>query len=161
MRDLLQIVIPPALAALIAGRFAWTRTSRLLRTINTNLDLLDRLPPDHPKRATLEARNGGLLDLLDRRQQRRFGPFTQAGVSFGVLTSMAVLALMFAFGLALIAAGVIPSAPSDPPTPGDQWAAAGFLLVIAVGCIGGAFWAAHRQLKEHPPPAQQQPAEAG
>ena len=154
-----QTLIPPALAALIAGRIAWTRTSRLLRTINTNLDLLDRLPPDHPKRATLEARNGELLDLLDRRQQRRFGPFTQAGVSFGVLAGVAV-ALMFAFALALVAAGVIPSAPSDPPAPGDQWAAAGLLLVIAGGCTVGAFWAAHRQLKEHPPPAQQ-PTEAG
>ena len=97
--------------------------------------------------------------MLDRRQQRRFGPFTQAGVSFGVLAGVAV-ALMFAFALALVAAGVIPSAPSDPPTPGDQWAAAGLLLVIAGGCTVGAFWAAHRQLKDHPPPAQQ-PTEAG
>jgi hypothetical protein len=78
-----QTVIPPALAALIAGRIAWTRTSRLLRTINTNLDLLDRLPADHPKRAMLEDRNGELLDLLVRRQQRRFGPFTEAVDSSG------------------------------------------------------------------------------
>jgi hypothetical protein len=37
------------------------------------------IPADHPNRAALEAHNGELLDLLVRRQQRRFRPFTQAG----------------------------------------------------------------------------------
>jgi anti-sigma factor RsiW len=138
-----------------------TRTSRLQRTINTNLDLLGRLPAEHPNRATLEAHNGELLTLLVRRQQRRFGPFTQAGVSFGALAGVAAVALVFACFSALLAAGVIPSSSaSDPPDPGDGWAAAVFFVVMAASFAVAAVIAARRQLREHPPPAQQ-PTEAG
>jgi hypothetical protein len=154
-----QTVIPAAASALIAGRIAWTRTSRLQRTINTNLDLLGRLPADHPNRAALEAHNGELLDLLVRRQQRRFGPFTQAGVSFGAYAGVAAVALMFGCFGVLLAAGVIPSA-SDPPDPGDGWAGAGFFLVLAAGFAVAAVRAARRQLREHPPVAKQ-PTETG
>jgi hypothetical protein len=35
-----QTVIPAVLTALVAGRVAWTRTSRPRRTIDTNLALL-------------------------------------------------------------------------------------------------------------------------
>jgi hypothetical protein len=120
MSALWQTVIPAALTALVAGRVAWTRTSRLQRTIATNLDLdlLGRLSADHPNRAALEAHNGELLGLLVRRQQRRFGPFTQAGVSFGAFAGLAGVALVMAGGTVLIAAGVVPSTPSDPATPG-------------------------------------------
>ena len=160
MTALLLAALPIVLGALFAGQVAVTRTGRLRKDILANLDLLGRLPADCPNRAELEAKNGELVGVLARRQRRRYGPFTQAGVSFGVLAGVAVVALVFAFGVALVAAGVIPSTPSDPPTPGDQWTAAGLLLVIAGGCTVGAFWAARRQLKEHPPPAQK-PAEAG
>jgi DNA invertase Pin-like site-specific DNA recombinase len=47
-----------ALPVLVAGRIAWTRTSRLQRTINRNLDLLGRLPAEHSNRVALEAHNG-------------------------------------------------------------------------------------------------------
>jgi hypothetical protein len=156
-----QTVIPAALTALVAGRVALTRTSRLQRTINTNLDLLGRLPAEHPERATLEAHNGELLTLLVRRQQRRFGPFTQAGVSFGALAGVASVALVFACFSTLLASGIIPLATtSDPSATGDQWAAAAFFLVMAAGCVLFAVRAARRQLREHPPSARQ-PIEAG
>ena len=96
------------LTALFAGQIAWTRTSRLRKDIHANLDLLGRLPADHPNRAALEAKNGELLEVLVRRQQRRFGPFTPAGVSFGVCAGVAIVALVFACFSALLAAGVIP-----------------------------------------------------
>jgi hypothetical protein len=166
-----QTVIPAVLTALVAGRVAWTRTSRLRRTIDANLALLDRLPADHPNRPTLEAHNGELLDLLVRRQQRRFGPFTQAGVSFGVLAGVTIVALILACGSALLAVGVLPSAAAaDPPTSGDQWAAVGFLLIVAGGYAAAAVIAARRQLREHPVQlerdlgtnsTQLQPSEAG
>jgi hypothetical protein len=157
-----QTAIPAAASALVAGRIAWTRTSRLQRTINTNLDLLGRLPADHPNRAALEAHNGELLDLLVRRQQRRFGPFTQAGVSFGAFAGVAAVALMFAFFTALLASGVLPSraAAEGPPTSGDYWSTVAFFLLVATGCAVAAVIAARRQLREHPPPVQQ-PTEAG
>ena len=98
------------LTALVAGRVAWTRTSRLRKDILTNLDLLDRLSADHPNRATLEAHNGELVGLLVRRQRRRFGPFTQAGVSFGAFAGVAGVALVFA-SVGVLAAGVVPSRP--------------------------------------------------
>jgi hypothetical protein len=119
---------------------------------------------------TLEIHNGELLDLLVRRQQRRFGPFTQAGVSFGVLAGITIVALILACGSALLAVGVLPSAAAaDPPTPGDQWAAVGFLLTVAGGCAAAAAIAARRQLREHPAqlerdletkPTEPQPSEA-
>jgi hypothetical protein len=148
-----------ALPVLVAGRIAWTRTSRLQRTINRNLDLLGRLPTEHPNRSALEAYNGELLGLLVRRQQRRFGPFTQAGVSFGLYAGVAIVALMFAGMATLFAARVIPPT-SDPPDPGDQWASAVFFLLVAVGFAVAAVIAARRQLREHPPPALQ-PTKAG
>jgi hypothetical protein len=158
-----QTVVPSALTALVAGRIAWTRTSRLQRTINTNLDLLGRLPAEHPNRAALEAHNGELLTLLIRRQQRRFGPFTQAGVSFGAHAGVASVALLFACFSALLATGTIPSTSAsapNPPDPGNLWAAAAFFLVMAVGFVLSAVRVARRQLREHPPPGQQ-PSEAG
>jgi hypothetical protein len=120
-----QTVIPATVTALVAGRVAVTRTGRLRKDIHQNIDLLDKLQGDHPNRATLEAYNGELLGLLVRRQQRRYGPFTQAGVSFGVLTGLGGVAFVFACGSALLATGAVPSAAaSDPPTTGDQWFAA-------------------------------------
>jgi hypothetical protein len=109
--------------------------------------------------------------MLVRRQQRRFGPFTQAGVSFGVLAGVTIVALILACGSALLAVGVLPSAAAaDPPTSGDQGAAVGFLLIVAGGYAAAAVIAARRQLREHPVQlerdlgtnsTQLQPSEAG
>jgi len=48
----------------VAGRVDWTRTSRQRRIMHADVALLDRLSADHSNRATLEAHNGQLLDLL-------------------------------------------------------------------------------------------------
>jgi hypothetical protein len=101
------------------------------------------------------------VGVLARRQQRRYGPFTPAGVSLGVCTGVTIVALVFAGFSALLAARVIPStAASDPPTTGDQWAAAVVFLVMAAGFAVAGVMAARRQLREHPTPVQQLP-EAG
>jgi hypothetical protein len=161
MSNFWQTMILAVLPVLVAGRVTVTRTGRLRKDIRENLDLLGKLPTDHPNRATLEAHNGELLGLLVRRQQRRYEPFTQAGVSLGALAGVAAVAFVFACGSALLATGVLPlSSPSDPQTPGDQWAAVVFFLIMAVTFAGGAVIAARRPLREHPPPVQQ-PAEAG
>ena len=154
MTTLLLAVIPIVLTALFAGQFAVTRTGRLRKDILANLDLLGRLSAEHPNRAALEAKNGELVGVLARRQRRRYGPFMPAGVSFGIYTGLAIVALVFAGATALIAAGVLPATPSDPATPGDQWAAAAFLLICAAGLAVFAVWSARRQLREHPPPAE-------
>jgi hypothetical protein len=158
MRDLLQTVIPVMLTAIVAGRVAVTRTGKLRKDIREHIDLLGKLSADHPNRAMLEANNGELLGLLVRRQQRRYGPFTQAGVSFGAFAGVAAVAFLIGCFGVLMATGVIPTS-SDPPDPGDGWVGAWFFLVMAAGCAVGAVIAARRQLREHPPAAQQ-PTEA-
>jgi hypothetical protein len=161
MNGLLQTVTAAVLAALVGGRVAVTRTGRLRRTINTNLGLLGRLPADHPNRAALEANNGELLSLLVRRQQRRFGPFTQAGASFGALANVASVALVLACVSALLAVGAIPlAAASAPSISGNQWAVVAFLLIVAAGCAAAEAITIQRRLQEHRPSAQQ-PTEAG
>jgi hypothetical protein len=73
------------------------------------------------------------------------------------------VALAFAGFAAVLATGVLPSASAaatSPPDPGDQWAAAAFFLVIAVSCAVFMVRAARRQLREHPPSAEQ-PSEVG
>ena len=159
MTALLLAVIPIVLGALFAGQIALTRTGRLRKDILANLDLLARLPAEHPNRAVLEAKNGELVGVLARRQQRRYGQFTQAGMRFGALVGVAAVVLVFAGFGALLATGVIPS-NSDPPEPGDGWAAVVFFLLIAAGCIVAAVRTARQQLREHPSQPQQQPAEA-
>ena len=159
MTALLLAALPIVLGALFAGHVAGTRTGRLRKDILANLDLLGRLPADCPNRAELEAKNGELVGVLARRQRRRYGPFTQAGFSLGVLAGLAGLAVAFAGFSALLASGVLPSkAASDPPTSGDYWASVGFFLFVAGVCIVAAVWSTRRQLKEHPAPAKQ-PAE--
>jgi hypothetical protein len=120
MRDLLQAVILSGFGAVIGGQVVVTRTGRLRKDILANLDLLGRLSADCPNRAELEAKNGELVGVLARRQQRRYGPFTQAGFSLGALAGVAALGLAFAGFSALLATGILPSkAASDPPTGGD------------------------------------------
>ena len=115
MTALLLAVIPIVLTALFAGQVAVTRTGRLRKDVLANLDLLDRLPAEHPNRAALEAKNGELVGVLACRQQRRYGPFTPAGVSFGVCTGVAIVALVFAGFSALLAARGYPLDPGLGP----------------------------------------------
>jgi len=144
------------LTALFAGQVAVTRTGRLRKDILANLDLLARLPADCPNRAELETKNGELVGVLARRQRRRYGPFTQAGFSLGVLAGLAGLAVAFAGFSALLATGVLPSkVASDPPTSGDYWFSVGFFLFFAGVLAVFAVWSARRQLQEHPELAQQ------
>jgi hypothetical protein len=58
MTAFLQTAISVVLAAILAGRVAVTRTSRLRKVIHANLELLDKLPADHPNRVRLEAETG-------------------------------------------------------------------------------------------------------
>jgi hypothetical protein len=161
MTALLLATTPIVLTALFAGQGAVTRTGRLRKDILANLDLLGRLPADCPNRAVLETKNGELVGVLARRQRRRYGPFTQAGFSLGVLAGLAGLAVAFAGFSALLATGVLPSkAASDPPTSGDYWFSVGFFLFFAGVLAVFAVWSARRQLREHPELAQQ-PTEAG
>jgi hypothetical protein len=111
-----QTVIPAVLAALVAYQGGLTRTTRLRGMIRANVDLLGTLPADHPSRATLEAHIGELVDVLVRRQRRRFEPFTRAGVSFGANATAALFLLGGMGGLALEEIGVLP-ASSEPKSP--------------------------------------------
>jgi hypothetical protein len=154
MREFLQTAIPVVLTAVLAGQVAVTRTGRLRKDILANLDLLGRLPADCPNRAELEVKNGELVGVLARRQRRRYGPFTQAGFSLGVLAGLAGLAVAFAGFSMLLAAGVLPSkAASDPPTSEDYWFSVVFFLFFAGLCGSFAAWSARRQRREHPEPA--------
>ena len=161
MTALLLAVIPIVLTALFAGQVAVTRTGRLRKDILANLDLLGRLPAEHPNRAALEAKNGELVGVLARRQQRRYGPFTPAGVSFGVFTGVAIVALVFAGFSALLAAGVDPLdrglGPADTPgTSGPRRCSSWSWRPASPWPRSGRPPAAPRA----PTPAQQ-PAEAG
>jgi hypothetical protein len=131
MTALLLAITPIVLTALFAGQVAVTRTGRLRKDILANLDLLGRLPADCPNRAELETKNGELVGVLTRRQWRRYGPFTQAGFSLGVLAGLAGLAVAFAGFSALLATGVLPSkAASDPPTSRGLLVQRGVLPVL-------------------------------
>jgi hypothetical protein len=154
MIALLQTIATVALGAILAGQVALTRTGRLRRAITANLDLLDRLPADHPNRAMLEAHNGDLLAVLARRQRSRFGPFTQAGMAFGAVTVTAIYALVLAGFAALMAAEIIPldPDPTSAPTPGEQWPVMWFFLAATAGLTVWVVWIVRRQLREHPEP---------
>jgi hypothetical protein len=169
MREFLQTMILPVIGALIGGQIAVTRTGKLRKDIRESINLLGQLPADHPSRVRLEGNIGELVDTLVHRQQRRYGPFTQAGVSLGAYAGLAAVSLAFAFFGLLLATGVIPSA-SDPPESGDGWAGAVFFLVMAAGFSVAAVRAVRRQLREHPAQLERdlgtnstepQPSEAG
>jgi hypothetical protein len=151
MGSLLQTVIPAALAFIVAYQGGLTRTSRLSSIIRANIDLLDKLPADHPSRATLEAHNGELVEMLVLRQRRRFEPFTRAGVSFGANVTLAGLMVTVVCGMALQAAGVW---HSDPLTRGELWGGTGFYGALALCFAGFAFRAWRQQQREQPRPSQ-------
>jgi hypothetical protein len=148
MGNLLQTVIPATLAFVVAYQGGLTRTSRLGSIIRANIELLDRLPADHPSRAALEAHNGELVEMLVRRQRRRFEPFTRAGVSFGANITLAVLMVVAVCGMALQAAGVWHS--SGSLTRGELWGGASFYGALGICFAGFAFKAWRQQQREHP-----------
>jgi hypothetical protein len=154
----LQTVIPAALAALVAYQGGLTRTTRLRAMIRANVDLLGTLPADHPNRATLEAHIGELVDVLVRRQRRRFEPFTRAGVSFGANATAALMLLGAMGGLTLEQIGVLHAA-SEPMPPEDQWRFIGFYTAVGLCLAFFAFRAWRRGQREHP--AQPQPIQDG
>lgn len=117
--------------------------------IRANVDLLGTLPADHPRRATLEAHVGELVDVLVRRQHRRFEPFTRAGVSFGINLTAAVILLGGMGGLALEQIGVV-HATSEPKSPREMWAFIGFYTAVGLCMAFFAFRAWLRQRREHP-----------
>jgi hypothetical protein len=162
MNALLATVIPAALTFLVGYQGGLTRTSRLRSMIGANLDLLDRFPADHPNRATLEAHNGKLVDMLVRRQWRQFEPFTRAGVAFGANATLAILMVGVVAGMILQATGVW-HASDEPMTRGESWAGAGFYGAVGLCFAWFAFRAWRRQRREHPPApaAAQQSGEAG
>jgi hypothetical protein len=96
-QTVISTVIPAVLALLGVYRGAISSTSRLIRAIRVNVELLDKLSADDPTRAKLEARNGKLVDVLMWRQHRQFTPlvsrwslpfavpFTVAALLWGVL----------------------------------------------------------------------------
>jgi hypothetical protein len=149
MRDFLQTVIPPILAALIAYQGGLTRTTRLRSMIRANVDLVGTLPADHPSRAKLEAHIGELVDVLIRRQRRRFEPFTRAGVWFGVNITAALFLLGGMSGLALEEIGVLHAA-SEPPPPRERWTFIGFYTAVGLCLAFFAFRAWRRQRREQP-----------
>ena len=150
MRDLLQTVIPPILAALIAYQGGLTRTTRLRSMIRASVDLVGTLPADHPSRAKLEAHIGELVDVLIRRQRRRFEPFTRAGVWFGVNLTAALFLLGGMSGLALEEIGGRPAASEPPPPPRERWAFIGFYTAVGLCLAFFAFRAWRRQRREQP-----------
>jgi hypothetical protein len=149
MRDFLQTVLPPLLAALVAYQGGLTRTTRLRSMIRASVDLVGTLPADHPSRAKLEAHIGELVDVLIRRQRRRFEPFTRAGVSFGANLTAALLVLGMTGSLALEEIGVLHIA-SEPPPPRERWTFIGFYTAVALCLAFFAFRAWRRQRWEHP-----------
>jgi hypothetical protein len=165
MSTLLATVIPAVLTFLVGYQGGLTRTSRLRNIIGGNLDLLDKLSADHPGRATLEAHNGELVELLVRRQRRRFEPFTRAGISFGANATVALMLSAVVTVLVLQAIGIW-RLGSEPLTRGESWAAAGFYGAVGFCFAGFAFRAWRRQQQEHPaaprfPPEGQDPREVG
>jgi hypothetical protein len=147
MGEFLQIVIPAALTALIAGQVAITRTGQLHNIIRKNVDLLGKLPADHPSRATLEAHVGELVFTLVRRQRRRFEPITRAGVSFGVNITLAAMMVMTICGTVLKLAGVW---EPEPLTRQDYRWNLVYYTAFAVCFAGFAVKAWWQQRREHP-----------
>jgi hypothetical protein len=74
MNGLLQTVIPAVLAALVGSRVTVTLIGRLRRTIQVNIELLDKLPADHPSREDLYEHVEELVDTLVWREQSQFDP---------------------------------------------------------------------------------------
>jgi hypothetical protein len=147
MNEFMQTAIPVVLTALLAGQVAITRTGQLHNIIRKNVDLLDKLPADHPSQPALEANIGELVDTLVRRQRRRFEPITRAGVWFGVNVTLAVLMVATICGTALKLAGTW---EPEPLSPQDDQRNLIYYTAFAVCFSGFAFKAWLQQRREHP-----------
>jgi hypothetical protein len=147
MSELLQTVIPVVLTALIAGQVAVTRTGRLRKDIRETIDLLGKLPADHPSRETLEVNIGELVDTLVRRQRRRFEPITRAGGWFGVNVTFALLMVAAICWTALQLAGAL---EPEPLIRQDHQSNLVYYTAFAVVFAGFAVKAWLQQRREHP-----------
>jgi hypothetical protein len=89
MTAFLQTAIPAVLTALIASRVAITPTGRLRRTIQANVELLDKLPADHPSREDLYEHVEELVDTLVWREQCQFDPmaWVKAWIGFWIISA--------------------------------------------------------------------------
>jgi Na+/H+ antiporter NhaD/arsenite permease-like protein len=143
MSSLLQTLIPPTLAALIAYPAILSRTSRLRSIIRADLDLLDSLPADHPSRATLTTHIEELVDTLVRREQRRFQPITPAGTRFGANVAITLIALLAVILMAVEVAGVYRPEPVDREA---LWWGLGFYALLGVCCASFAVRAWRRSI---------------
>jgi hypothetical protein len=146
MREFLQIVIPAALTALVAGRVAITRTGRLRRTIRANVELLGTLPADHPSREALAAHIEELVDTLVLREQRQFEPMTWIVAWIGLWTLNAMVGLV---GTTLMV--------MDPLTGPARAAGLGFyaamvLISVVTAIAGVARWRRERDLDDDQEP---------
>lgn len=122
------MVIPAAVALLVAYQGALGRTSRLRRNIKADVELLAALPADHPSRAALEAHIEVLVDRLIWRERRRFEAITPAGTSFGLYVAVAGAALV-AVGFAVMEATGVYN--PDPDASRLGWSAALLYTVVA------------------------------
>jgi hypothetical protein len=131
MRDLLQTVIPAALTALIAGRVAITLTGRLRHTIQANIELLHKLPANHPSREDLNEHVEELIDTLIWREQHQFGPMTwvRAGIGF----------LVMCVAIGVVGADLMAWHLATDPLPSPLWAAglgaSSALVLVPIGFL--------------------------
>jgi hypothetical protein len=139
MGGLVQAAIPVVLA-LVAYHGGVTRSSRLRKIIREHVELLDKLPADHPSRETITTHIELLVNTLAQRERHQFQP-TTAGVSVGATAALAVL---FLLGSAVVAAEAVGWYTPEPETPGDIWMDLAVFLVIGIGCAWYALWARRR-----------------
>jgi hypothetical protein len=125
-----QTVIPAALTALVAGRFAITRTGRLRKVIRVNVELLNKLPADDPTREALAAHVRELVDVLAWREHQQFHPLASRGsFSLGGALFFAVAALLWG---ALVLAGLT---GTYPPAPEVLWLTVAFYPVVLAAMV--------------------------
>jgi hypothetical protein len=126
--------------AILAYQGGVTRSSRLRNIIREHVELLDKLPADHPSRETITAHIELLVNTLVQRERHQFQP-TTARVSVGVT---ATLAGLFLLGSAVVAAEAVGWYTPEPQTPGDIWTDLVVFLVIGIGCAWYALRARQR-----------------
>jgi hypothetical protein len=134
-QNVIPVVIPAALALLVAYRGAISSTSRLISAIRVNVELLDKLPADDPTRAKLEARNGELVNVLTWRQRQQFHPLAlRTGPRFRLVVPLTVVMVLLwvALMLAWFAGGYRP----ESLTPETLWLALAFYVTAMVAMVG-------------------------
>jgi hypothetical protein len=145
MREFLQIVIPAALTALVAGRVAVTRTGRLRRTIQANVELLGTLLADHPSRENLASHIEDLVDTLVSREQGQFAPMMWIAAWIGLWAITAAIGL---FGAALMVMDPLPRVTRLGALSGF---AAMVLASVSFAVAGVVRWRQERDLDDEEP----------